>query len=217
MIFSYGFIEETMHNARDILLGLDIPDDDPLKRAKQAIALTAPGVRLFNSDTKGLKWESDFIWLVVVNEEDGLQFQIAQTVDGDQELEVVFGGEPLKDVTKLRGLLEQSPLWEVFQLRVVSILQNRIGDQLQALTSTAQSSDSEEAVTYSPKGLALKLRKLETEMLEGFYGYFEDEVRCYVEVEITQANWDSKKNRIFETQVVQDYLSKVNEEADDFS
>ncbi|KAL8688660.1 MAG: hypothetical protein Q9224_004825, partial [Gallowayella concinna] len=34
MLFSYGFIEDTMTSARELFLDLDIPDDDPLKVAK---------------------------------------------------------------------------------------------------------------------------------------------------------------------------------------
>jgi len=176
MIFSYGFIEDTMENARDILLRLDIPDDDPLKRAKQAVATTAPGVRLVHSAENGLVWESEFIWLVVTNEEDGLQFQIAQTIDGGQELEVVFGAEPLNNITSLRDLLKNSPIWEVFQLRAVTVIQHRVENQLRALMSTEAETESDKPVAYSPKGLALKLRLLETEMLERFYGFLEDEV-----------------------------------------
>lgn len=176
MIFSYGFIEETMENARDILLGLDIPDDDPLKRAKQTVAASAPGVRLIHSAAKGLTWESDFIWLVVVNEEDGLQFQIAQTVDGGQELEVAFCDKPLQDITKLHDLLKNSPMWQVYQLRAVSVIQNRVEDQLRALMSAEAEAENDKPIAYSLKGLALKLRILETEMLERFYEFLEDEV-----------------------------------------
>ena len=36
MLFSYGFIEDTMISAKELFLDLDIPDDDPLKPAKKA-------------------------------------------------------------------------------------------------------------------------------------------------------------------------------------
>lgn len=175
MIFSYGFIEDTMDNARDILLGLDIPDDDPLKRAKQTVATSAPGVRLINSH-KGLRWGSDFVWLVVVNEEDGLQFQIAQKVDGSQELEVSFGDQALTDVTKLGDLLKGSPMWEVFELRAVCVIQDRVSLQMQSLASNEIEEGEDLADPYSEKGLALKLRSLEFEMLEQFIGFLESEV-----------------------------------------
>jgi len=176
MIFSYGFIEDTMENARDILLGLDIPDDDPLKRAKQTVATSAPGVRLIHSAEKGLVWESDFVWLVVINEEDGLQFHIAQTVDGGQELEVAFCDQPLQDITRLHDLLKKSSMWEVYQLRAVSVIQDRVEAQLRALMSTEAEAMDDKPAAYSPKALALRLRVLETEMLERFYGFLEDEV-----------------------------------------
>lgn len=199
MIFSYGFIENTMENARDILLGLDIPDDDPLKRAKQTVANSAPGVRLVHSAEKGLTWESDFIWLVVVNEEDGLHFQIAQTVDGDQELEVVFGDQPLQDITKLRELLKNSPMWEVYQLRAVSVLQDRVEDQLRVLMNTESESNNDKPVAYSPRGLALKLRLLETEMLERFYGFLEDEVGESLRAKVHIVMTDTEKQNLRNT------------------
>lgn len=178
MIFSYGFIEDGMKDARDILLSLDIPDDDPLKRAKQAVSSSAPGVRLIDSVTKGLQWQSDFIWLVCVNEEDGLHFEIAQTADGDQELTVAFQGQPLEDTANLQGILESSPMWEVYHLRAVSIIQDRLEEQLNTLLENAPPEIDENAVENSPRGQALKLRRLEAEMLERFYDFLEHEV-CF--------------------------------------
>jgi len=69
-IFSYGFLEDTMASAKVVFLNLDIPDDDPLRPAKIYVCNTAPGFRLVDKDDK-IEWESDFVWLVVVNEEDG--------------------------------------------------------------------------------------------------------------------------------------------------
>lgn len=60
-----------MASAKIMFLNLDIPDDDPLRPAKIYVCNTAPGFRLINkADT--VEWEGDFVWLVVVNEEDGM-------------------------------------------------------------------------------------------------------------------------------------------------
>ena len=68
MLFSYGFIESTVTSARELFLDLDIPDDDPLKLAKETVATAAPGFRLFlHGDSTD--WESDWVWLPCVNEE----------------------------------------------------------------------------------------------------------------------------------------------------
>jgi len=176
MIFSYGFIEESMKSARDILLGLDISDEDPLKQAKKAVSTSAPGVRLIDSDKKGLYWQSDFIWLVCVNEEDGLQFEIAQTIDGDRELVVTFQGQPLGDTSTLQERLEASSLWEVYHLRATSMIQDRVAEQLTVLLSISDSVANQELPKYSPSWLAYKLRELETDMLYRLYDYLENEV-----------------------------------------
>jgi hypothetical protein len=175
MIFSYGFIEDSVTNARDILLELDIPDSDPLKRAKKAASTSAPGVRLIDSNKNGLHWKSDFIWLICINEEDGLQFEIAQTVDGGRELVVDFQGKPLEDTSLLEEMLKASPIWEVYQLRAVSILQDRVGAQLSILMESEPENKGEDESSFASK-LILKLRALEADMLERFYDFLEDEV-----------------------------------------
>ena len=94
MLFSYGFIEDGVDSARDILLGLDIPADDPLRQAKKAVTKDPPGVRLID-DEEGLKWESEYVWLICVNEEDGLELQYLQSVTGDRELQASWKGQAL--------------------------------------------------------------------------------------------------------------------------
>lgn len=184
MIFSYGFLEEDVDNARDILLGLDIPDDDPLKPAKKAISTSAPGVRLIDSSQTGLHWKSDFVWLICINEEDGLDFRVAQTVDGGRELQALFQDQPLTDTSSLQSLLEESPMWEVYHLRAVSVIQDRVGEQLQTLMDTEPNAQSDEGHGgSSARHLALRLRKLETDMLERFYDYLENEVRPHRTIE----------------------------------
>ena len=59
MLFSYGFIEPTMKSARELFLDLEIPNDDPLRLAKKAVAQSAPGFRLFLHDDS-TDWESSF-------------------------------------------------------------------------------------------------------------------------------------------------------------
>lgn len=177
MIFSYGFLEEDMDNARDIFLDLEIPDDDPLKVAKRAIAECAPGVRLMDTST-GLRWESDFIWLICVNEEDGLKLEVVQTVSGDRELHATWHGNELAG-SKLRSLLKDDPLWDLYNLRAIAILQDRVEQQLRALyRSDAEVMEASKAssVRSGPMALACRLRELETSLLEKFYEFADAEV-----------------------------------------
>lgn len=178
MIFSYGFLEEDVDSARDIFLDLQSPDDDPLARAKKAVASSAPGVRFFASKNQ-LRWESDYLWLLCVNEEDGLEIQLAHTVDGVQELSLTWQNQHLRNEAELRALLQAHQLWNVYQLRAVSLLQERVETQLRLLYDSeeaVQKKAEEIVVRASPRSLALRLRSLESELLGQFYEYLENEV-----------------------------------------
>jgi hypothetical protein len=179
MIFSYGFLEPTMQTAKVIFLDLQIPDDDPLRAPKQAISMSAPGFRIFDKGNK-VGWESDFIWLTCVNEEDGLSFDFAVKTDGERELKAAWKDNELNDTASLKALLEVDPLWEVFQLRAVALMQDRVEAQLKLLYDAGS---TEVEVSYvnqecreRPRLLALQLRGLERELLEMCYGDLEDEV-----------------------------------------
>ncbi|GAB7353736.1 hypothetical protein MBLNU459_g4133t1 [Dothideomycetes sp. NU459] len=187
MLFSYGFIEEGLGSARELFLDLSIPEDDPLGRAKAAVADCAPGFKIFET-AEGLHWEGDYIWPICVNEEDGLQFQIQQTVEGVSELKASWKGLELTNFRDFRDTLVQDRHWDVFQLRAVSILQDRIASQLTALYG---SDDEVNAVLHGqgtavrerPWQLAVQLRTLEGELLEKAYGYFEDKKAALVQSE----------------------------------
>lgn len=167
-----------MESAKDILLDLEIPDDDPLKKAKQMVSNCAPGVRIIDAD-RALRWEGEYIWLICVNEEDGLEFEVAQTNDGARELKVAWKDTNLSDTSELKGLLRKEPLWDVYQLRAVSIIQERVEQQLQILDPERPLGDELGAGTEireESRALSAKLRNLEWEMLNRFYEHLEQEV-----------------------------------------
>lgn len=196
MLFSYGFIEDSMASARELFLDLDIPDDDPLKRAKLHVNNSAPGFRVFDSDDAGAtagstSWQSDFVWLLVVNEEDGLEFEVAQTTDGGRELRVYWSGSALEEPEKLAHALKAHPMWDVFRLRAVALIQDRIEGQLRLLYG------AEDEVQAAPRGegagirgrvwsLATSLRTLERDLLERAYGNLEEEKEKLIETESVQ-------------------------------
>jgi len=162
-MFSYGFLEEAMTTAKVIFLDLDIPDDDPLRPAKMYVSTAAPGFRLFEQNGT-IAWESDYVWLVVVNEEDGLDFKIRQTMDGKREIQS-FWKERELDTVKLREQLEEDPSWDVFQLRATVLLQNRVDAQIETLKGSSHTK-REATVREVPWTLAERLRSLELDMLE---------------------------------------------------
>lgn len=139
MIFSYGFLESGTTEAREISFNLDVPEDDPLSIAKKMFCGNNSGIRI--SAVEGgdeVKWKSGLAWIACVNEEDGLHFGIAQTADGGRELETTWKGEKVQSSSHLCELLAVDPLWEIFQLRAVVLLLERLETQLAILQETEE-------------------------------------------------------------------------------
>lgn len=178
MLFSYGFIEDAMESTRELYLDLEIPEDDPLKLAKKSVSKSAPGFRIFTHGDS-ISWEGPFIWLLCVNEEDGLQFRLLQTNDNERELQVFWDDVEIKDVSKLDLLLKTLPLWDVFSLRVVTVLQDRVEAQLMLFErskSYLESSKSHEKIDPHISHKVMRLRDLEETLLLHAYQVFEEQV-----------------------------------------
>ena len=121
MVFSYGFIDESVVSAGELVLDLEIPDDDPLKKAKEAVSESPPMVRLaLRGDS--VEWQSSFVWLICVNEEDGMELKLLQSVDGSTELRLFWKGVYVDTISSLEDILKTDPSWEIFQLRAISVL-----------------------------------------------------------------------------------------------
>ena len=182
MLFSYGFIEDTMETARELFLDLDIPDDDPLKPVKKALSNSSPGFRLFSQADSSTNWEGPFVWLLCINEEDGLHFQLSQTIDGERELKVYWDDFEISDVSTFGQILEAHALWDIFRLRMVTVLQERVASQLLSLESSKTRLGDIQRSSYEHVGAnvsryALRLRFLEETLLLRAYRDFDDQVR----------------------------------------
>lgn len=164
-----------MNSAQVMFLDVQIPDDDPLAPAKAYVNNAAPGFRLFEKDDR-IQWESDFIWLVIINEEDGLDFKVKQTTDGKREVHCLWNEQELNDITTLQGQLKETPLWDVFRLRAIVLVQNRVDEQIDALRTAGQP-NATATVRKGPLELAGQLHKLELDMLRRATATLEDEVR----------------------------------------
>jgi hypothetical protein len=161
-----------------MFLDLDIPDDDPLRPAKVFVNTAAPGFRIFEKDNS-IDWESDFIWLVVVNEEDGLDFKIRQTIDGKREIQAFWKERELGDTSKMREHLQKDPAWDVFQLRATVLTQNRLEVQVGTIQA-AQGLTQQNSIRDVPWRLAERLRGLELAMLERAIMVLDGQVRNLV-------------------------------------
>ncbi|KAG5298558.1 SET domain-containing protein [Histoplasma ohiense] len=210
MVFSYGFLDSSSTSARQLFLDLDIPADDPLRPAKIAVCNTTPGFRLFLAPGSDVTdWESSFVWWCCVNEEDGLEFRVVQSNQGERELKVSWKGTNVTSSESLLDQLKADRMWGVFQLRAVVILQDRMQGQLAQLRSNDEYVQRwleyvDGRVIRQPVWqTALKLRKLEGELLEAGLRDIE-----------------AKKLQLLDTEAVRSYLITQNPGADiaeDFS
>ncbi len=182
MIFSYGFLEPEMLSATAIFLDLQIPDDDPLRMAKKITNKEAPGVRLFVDSNGRLDWEGNYIWWACVNEEDGLEFRVAQENDGGQRLEVLWKDHSI-DPSQLLKTLKDDLKWDIFRLRAIVMLQDRVSLQAKNLEVSEESfmeSQGQPGIRDVVRTLVGRLRVLESDLLARFHGLFEEQVSSHL-------------------------------------
>lgn len=209
-----------MHSAETLFLSLNIPENDVARTAKMKIANAAPGFKIIDvshadeeHDKKlesvdhldphpsgGVDWTGDYVYLLCVTHDDGLRFELAQTNDGEEpELHATFNGtEFTEGAASLRRLLAASDKWPMFRLRAIVILQQRVFEQMQVLYSSQDDMEASghgdgtpiRRIVYEQ---AMKLRRLEFELLEKAYEDFEEQ-----------------KMELAEHPVVKEYLAESN-------
>lgn len=180
MIFSYGFVDEGI-DTDSVVLDLRPLPDDPLGKAKIASFSGRPVVRI-SSEASAVDWSSPFLYFMCVNEEDGLEFRVLQQTDGSQsQLQVFWQDTDITDITtEFEQHVTQHPLKDVFSLRAVCILEDRLQEQLERLYATADMSTIiETSMTETDHGLfttASKLRHRETALLEKAFNALNSQV-----------------------------------------
>ncbi|KAG6003816.1 hypothetical protein E4U21_001671 [Claviceps maximensis] len=149
MLFNYGFVDLT-NAGSTMTLQLYPPPDDPLARAKVHIFEGAKVIRLsFKTDNetgeeggggegegemRRCTWHSPFVYLVCLNEEDGLSFRLLQDTDGSRNLRLFWQNQ---DVTEraddFEALIKDHKLYQVFRLRAVTVVLQTVEKQLESI------------------------------------------------------------------------------------
>ena len=178
MIFSYGFLEDDMVTAQQIFLDLDIPGDDPFRTIKRSLCREAPGVRIFYDKDGEIQWESAFTWWGCVNQEDGLEFEVLRSTDGERDVRMLWKGNACSEDDLLRNLLQDSSR-DVFELRTIVMIQNRVErqvTQLERSDETFHMARQGVGVRDSVWSMIDRLRNLELDMLAQTYTILETKV-----------------------------------------
>ena len=168
MLFSYGFMDIQMKDARTLFLELGIPDDDPLKFAKMEAFDVPPGFRI-SMENREIAWHGPCIWLQCVNEEDGLGFHVLQQYGGPKELKVSWRGKEIEGILTLQQCIEEDRMSDIFRLRAFVVMTQRIRDQLSknevAQTVLADLKPEEYSGRPEIKDLVQRLGSLEARLL----------------------------------------------------
>lgn len=132
MLFSYGFIDRDS-TARELTLHLEPFPDDPLAKAKLHVFNGLPTVKL-SQEGQTVKWDSPFVYLMCLNEEDGLEFRLLQDTTGERQLRLLWQGDDVTEqAADFEALIRGHDLCEVFKLRAVAVLHERVEAQLASI------------------------------------------------------------------------------------
>lgn len=184
MLFSYGFIDS--HSAsRSLRLPLRPLPDDPLGKAKVHAFQGAPAVDIKDVDGKVI-CESSFAYLMILNEEDGLDFRLLQDTDGDRELRTFWRDQ---DVTERTGSFDQlvsdHELCSVFKLRVNMVISQRLEEQLERLSPVpsdeGNAASGTDQASASNAANAKALRVIEKDVLDKAVAVLEQQVSTFIE------------------------------------
>ncbi|PFH55949.1 hypothetical protein XA68_17335 [Ophiocordyceps unilateralis] len=174
MLFSYGFIDAEASGVDGAANGLTLPiaplSDDPLAKAKLRVFGQSPVVRL-SWEGGALQWESPFAYLVCLNEEDGLGFRLLQDTVGERQLRLLWQDQDITGrATELESLIEGHSLCQVFRLRAVALVHERVETQLARVRHVpSQPLEARDACAAA----AYALREVETGLLEAAAGALE--------------------------------------------
>lgn len=180
MLFSYGFIDQES-GVKELALHLDALPDDPLGKAKFRIYKGPPIVRLSLTEDR-FQWYSPFLYLLILNEEDGLAFRVVQDMEGGRELRLLWEDEDVTGRTdEFESLIQDHHLCQIFKLRAVAVLEDLVAAQLDRITVQISYGATEQSQAANQPRVecmlaAEKLRDLEAQILQGAAAALENEV-----------------------------------------
>ncbi|KAI1632995.1 hypothetical protein F4809DRAFT_644891 [Biscogniauxia mediterranea] len=166
MLFSYGFID-TQSIAKKVILPLEPIQDDPLGKAKLHAFGPTPVLEI-KDDGGGVQWSAPFVYLMCLNEEDGLEFKVLQETDGSRHLKMHWQGVDITETPKaVQELIKGHDLQQVFQLRAVTVVLETVDQHLQKINSPNQPTNSIPGLVRAEVlQAASHLRAVESDLLE---------------------------------------------------
>jgi hypothetical protein len=189
MLFSYGFIDTESQTRTSMTLSVSsIVHDDPLGKAKMHVFPAAPTLTLsrerHDSDDLSTAWACQFAYLAVLNEEDGLNFQLLRSAEVNcylDELRLFWQEDDVTDKADcFSALLATHNLEQVFELRVRAALREVLESHLQRM---GEVENEEKEKVEDEMGWAGVLRTEQTALITGAVARLEKEMAGLMESE----------------------------------
>lgn len=183
MLFSYGFIDESA-SEHSLVLHISPSPDDPLGKAKAKIHGKPPTLHISGTEDS-LELTCPFIYLMCVNEDDGLNFKVLLENDGTYgQMRAFWKSTDITDsISNFKDIVTADPLADVFLLRAKVLLRYIVDEQLERLSETEHTANelnpNQESLSVGDKGIpkaASMLRVIEAGLLSRSLESLEAEV-----------------------------------------
>ncbi|OBT47375.1 hypothetical protein VE00_02099 [Pseudogymnoascus sp. WSF 3629] len=217
MLFSYGFIDD-LASVHSLVLHISPSPDDPLGKAKIKIHGKLPTLKISATDDS-LELTCPFIYLMCVNEDDGLNFKVLLETDGTYgPMRAFWKSRDITDsISNFKDIVTADSLADVFLLRAKVLLRYIVDEQLERLSESEHTANEldpdQESLSVGDKGIpeaASKLRVIEAGLLSKSLELLEAEI-----------------NTLSSSPIVREYLGSSeaqdapgagdNDESEDFS
>lgn len=212
MIFSYGFLDDhdndndndnnddndndndndnEIPDARSIMLGWTLPEDDPLRFEKVAALGLEPGIQIYTpvNGMGAVRFVGTAVWAMSINEEDGLRI-VGTTApaeggdnDDDDVVKMFFKDVRIMSKAHLIDVLAHDRAALVFRARAYGYVYLRIEEEIRRLDVLMQEHFERQAldeggmdVQASRVEMCAKLRELEYAFLKRALGYYADQL-----------------------------------------
>lgn len=218
MLFSYGFSDKES-TSKGLTLPVETLPGDPLGKAK-VVAFPGPPVLRISQGEAGFEWYCPFMYLMCLNEEDGLDFKVLQQTDGvTSPLRVFWQDSDVTDIAdEFEFLISSHELKDVFKLRVVALLLERIQEQVDCLSG---SNDTINSVPFlggysqSIQSECISLRRSELSILDATFKALEEEVSIQAKSNEQQSMRNTnavQRDQLLKNEVVLRYLGSMDDE-----
>ncbi|KFY05452.1 hypothetical protein V492_08537 [Pseudogymnoascus sp. VKM F-4246] len=183
MLFSYGFIDD-LSSVHSMVLHISPSADDPLGKAKARIHGKPLTLHISASDDS-LELTCPFVYIMCVNEDDGLDFKVLLENDGTLgQMRAFWKSTDITDsISNFEDIITADPLADVFLLRAKVLLRYIVDGQLDRLSDSEHAANeldpNQETLSVGDKGIpeaASKLRVIEAELLSKSLELLEAEI-----------------------------------------